>query len=152
MLPTLEDFGKLLKRTRTRMNLSIREAAAMSHIIAETLKDDGYTTPPSSLSDYELRNAPPRDFHKIITLCSIDGLHFGSVMGRMGIEVAEAGSESIPDRYLSQAQPTVAAKRGDLENVGAGFIEKLLGEFLEIPLFLRNSLGHFAGSVHRFPG
>ena len=147
-LPALEDFGQLLKRTRTQRNLSIREAAAMSRVIAEILKEDRYTTSPSSLSDYELRSAPPRDFHKIITLCSIYGLHFGSVMGRMGIEVAEAGSESMPDRYLSRAEPTVAAKRGNLENVGAEFIEKLLGEFLEIPLFLRNSLGHFAGSAH----
>jgi transcriptional regulator with XRE-family HTH domain len=147
MLPAHEDFGQLLKRTRTRMNLSIREAAAMSRFIAETLKDDGYIASPSSLSDYELRNAPPRDFHKVITLCSIYGLHFGSVMRRMGIEVAEAGSESMPDRYLSRAEPTVVAKRGDLEAIGAGFVEKLIGKSHEIPLFLRDALGYFAGSA-----
>jgi transcriptional regulator with XRE-family HTH domain len=147
-LPALEDFGQLLKRTRTQRNLSIREAAAMSRIVAEILKDDRYATSPSSLSDYELRNLPPRDFHKIITLCSIYGMQFESVMKRMGIDVAEAGTESMPDRYLARAVPTVAAKRGDVANVGAGFIEKLLGEFLQIPLFLRNSLGHFTGSAH----
>lgn len=146
--PAHEDFGQMLKRTRTRMNLSIREAAAMSRIIAEVLKDDRYATAPSSLSDYELRNIPPRDFHKIITLCSIYGVRFESVMKRMGIDVAEAGTESMPDRYLARAVPTVAAKRGDVANVVPGFIEKLLGEFVEIPLFLRNSLGHFAGSAH----
>lgn len=148
LLPAHDDFGQLLLRTRARMNLSIREAAAMSRIIAEVLKDDRYATSPSSLSDYELRNLPPRDFHKIITLCSIYSVQFESVMKRMGIDVTEAGSESMPDRYLSRAEPTVAAKRGDLENVGAGFVEKLLGECLEIPLFLRSSLGHFAGSAH----
>src|SRR5208283_3545310 len=148
LLPSHEDFGQLLKRTRTRMNLSIREAAAMSRIIAQVLKDDRYATSPSSLSDYELSNLPPRDFHKIITLCSIFGVQFESVMNRMGIDVAEAGTESMPDRYLARAVPTVAAKRGDVANVAPGFIEKLLGEFLEIPLFLRNSLGHFAGSAH----
>jgi transcriptional regulator with XRE-family HTH domain len=148
LLPAHEDFGQLLKRTRTRMNLSVREASAMSRNIAEVLKDDRYATSPSSLSDYELRNLPPRDFHKIMALCSIYGVQFESVMKRMEIDVAEAGTESMPDRFLSRAEPTAAAKRGDLETVGAGFIEKLLGEFLEIPLYLRNSLGHFAGSAH----
>ena len=148
LLPAHEDFGQLLKRTRSRMSLSIREAAAMSRIIAEVLKDHRYATSPSSLSDYELRNLLPRDFHKIITLCSVYGLQFESVMNRMGIDVGEAGTESIPDRYLAHAVPTVAAKHGDLANVGAGLIEKLLGGGLEIPLFLRNSLGHFAGSAH----
>ena len=120
----------------------------MSRIIAEILKDDRYTTSPSSLSDYELRNIPPRDFHKIITLCSTYGLRFESAMKRMGIDLAEAGTESMLDRYLSRAEPTVAAKRGELETVGAGFVEKLLGESQEIPLFLRDSLGYFAGSAH----
>ena len=92
----------------------------MSRIIAEVLKDDRYTTSPSSLSDYELRNIPPRDFHKIITLCSIYGLRFESVMKRMGIDVAEAGTESMLDRYLSRAEPTVAAKRGDARDCWCG--------------------------------
>ncbi len=147
-LPAFEDFGQLLKRTRTRMNLSIREAAAMSRIIAEILKDDCYTTSSSSLSDYELRNIPPRDFHKIITLCSIYGLSFESAMKRLGMDIAEAGTESMLDRHLSRAEPAVAAKRRDLENVGTGPVEKLLEELQEVPLFLRDSLGYFAGSAH----
>ena len=151
MLPAHEGFGQLLKRTRTRMNLSIREAAAMSRIIAEVLKDDRYATAPSSLSDYELRNIPPRDLHKIITLCSIYGLQLESIMKRMGIDVAQAGTESMPDHYLSRAEPTVAAKRGDLETLGEGFIQKLVGQCQEIPLFLRDSLGYFAGSAHVSP-
>jgi transcriptional regulator with XRE-family HTH domain len=147
-LPALEDFGQLLKRTRTQRNLSIREAAAMSRIIAEILKDDRYTTSPSSLSDYELRNLPPRDFHKIITLCSIYGLSFESVMKRLGMDVAEAGTEWMLDRHLSRAEPVVAAGRRDPENVGTGPVEKLLEQLQEIPLFLRDSLGYFAGSAH----
>ncbi len=142
-----EGFGQLLKRTRTRMNLSIREAAAMSRIIAEVLKDERYTTSPSSLSDYELRNIPPRDFRKVITLCSIYSVQFESVMKRMGIDVAEVGTESMPDRYLFRAEPTVAAKRGDVETIGTGFVEKMLRESQGIPLFLRDSLGYFAGSA-----
>ena len=42
----------------------------------------------------------------------------------------------------------MAAKRGDVETVRAGFVEKLLGEFQEVPLFLRDSLEYFATSAH----
>jgi hypothetical protein len=148
MLSAHEDFGQLLKRMRRRTNLSVREAAARSRTIAEVLKDDRYTASPTSLSDYEVRNAPPRDFHKIITLCSIYGLQFESLTRRMGIDVAEAGTDSMPDRYLFRSQPTVAAKRGDVTDLGSRFIEKLLGESQEIPLFLRDSAEYFFGSAH----
>ena len=147
-LSTDEDFGQLIKRTRARMNLSIREAAAMSRIIAEVMKDDRYKTSPSSLSDYELHNTPPRDFHKIISLCSIYRVQFESVMKRIGIDVAEAGTESMPDRYLFRAEAVMASKGGGVETVGAGFVEKILRESQGIPLFLRSSLGYFSGSAH----
>lgn len=141
-----EDFGRLLKRTRTRMNLSIREAAAISRIIAEVMKDDRYTTSPSSLSDYEMSNTPPRDFHKVITLCSIYGFQFRTVMERMGVHLDDAGAESMPDRYLFR-EPTAAVTRGRAEIIGSGFLEKLLDEYQEAPLFLRDSLEYFSGSA-----
>jgi len=130
------------------MNLSVREAAAKSRTIAEVLRDDRYTTSPSSLSDYEVRNTPPRDFHKMVTLCSIYGLQFESVLERMGIDVAEAGTESMSDRYLLRAAPTVAAKNAGAEIVRTGFLEKLLVDCQEIPLFLRDSLEYFSRSAH----
>lgn len=127
----------------------MREAAQMSRTIADVLGDDRYMTSPSSLSDYELRNTPPRDFRKIITLCSIYGLQFESVMKRIGLDLADAGTESMPDRYLSRAEPpVVAAKGADTGVVRTGFLEKLLEECQEIPLFLRHSLGYFSGSTH----
>ena len=147
LLPAQEDFGQLLKRTRTRMTLSIREAAAMSHIIAEVLKDDRYTTSPSSLSDYEISNTPPRDFHKVITLCSIYGLQFRTVMERMGVDLDDAGAESMLDRFLFRAEPTVAVTHGRAEIIGSGFLEKVLEDCQEVPLFLRDSLGYFSGST-----
>lgn len=148
LLPPHEDFGQLLKRARRRMNLPIREAARMTRTIAEVLKDDRYATSPSSLSDYELRNTPPRDFHKITTLCSIYGLQFESVIKQMGVDVADAGSESMPDRYLSRTEPTVAVKSADTGVVRTGFLEKLLEDCQDIPFFLRHSLGYFSGAAH----
>jgi transcriptional regulator with XRE-family HTH domain len=146
-LPAHEDFGQLLKSTRKRMNLSIREAAAKSRTIAEVLNDERYRTSPSSLSDYELSNTPPRDFHKMVALCSIYGLQFRTVMERMEVDLAAAGTESMPDRYLFRAESTVAVTRGGAETIGSGFIERLLEEYKEIPLFLRHSLGYFSGSA-----
>lgn len=141
-----EEFGPLLKSTRERVNLSIREAAAMSRTIAEVQKDDRYRISSSSLSDYELGNTPPRDFHKVITLCSICGLQFRTVMERMGVDLANAGTESMPSRYWFRAEPT-PDRRGRAESIGSGFVEKLLEEDKDIPLFLRDSLGYFSSSA-----
>jgi transcriptional regulator with XRE-family HTH domain len=142
-----EDFGQLLKSTRRRRNLSVREAARMSHTIAEILKDGRYAISPSSLSDYELRNVVPRNFHKIITLCSIYGLHVESVLRRTGIDLSDQGADPMPDRYLSHGEPPVASKVS-ADDVRTGFLGKLLEECHDIPIFLRHSLGYFSGSPH----
>jgi transcriptional regulator with XRE-family HTH domain len=147
-LPGLESFGQLLKRARRRMNLSLREAAALSRTIREVLNDDRYFTSPSSLSDYELRDAVPRDFHKVLTLCSIYSLQFESVLKEMRVDIGDAGTESMPDRYLFRPEAMVVAKNADTGVVGKGLVEKLLEECEEVPFFLRNSLEYFAGSAH----
>lgn len=147
-LPAHESFGQLLKRARTNRNLSVREAAQLSRAIAEILEDDRYALSPSSFSDYELHTAAPRDFHKIVTLCSVYGLQFESVMRRIGVDTAETGMESMPDRYLSRIRPTVAAKNSDTWNIQTRFLQNLLGECQEIPFFLRHSVSHFCGSAH----
>lgn len=142
------DFGQLLKTIRRRRNLSVREAARMSRTIAEVLNDDRYMTSPSSLSDYELRNAVPRDFHKIVTLCSIYGMQFESVLRRIGVELGDARAEPIPDRYLSRGAPPVAVKMAAENVVHTGFLGKMLEECRDIPFFLRHSLGYFCDSAH----
>lgn len=147
-LPSFESFGQLLKRTRRRRNLSVREAAEISRAVAGVLKDDRYKTSASSLSDYELGNAAPRDFHKIVTLCSVYGLQFEAMMRRIGVDFADAGTESMPDRYLSRTGSAVEAKDADATTVSTGFLEKLLGQCQEIPFFLRHSLGYFGGASH----
>jgi transcriptional regulator with XRE-family HTH domain len=147
LLSEAESVGRLLKSARLRSRFSTREAAQMSQSVADLLKDDRYIISSSSLSDYELRNTPPRDFHKIIALCSIYGLSFESVMGSIGVEPADSGTEVIPDRYLYRVEPRFAVKRGN-EVVRAGFLEKLLALFEnEVPFFLRDLLGYFSGSA-----
>jgi len=143
-----EDFGQLLRRTRRRRDLSVRDAARMSRTIAELLKDDRYATSPSSLSDYELSNSAPRDFHKIVSLSSMYGLHFGSAMNLIGVDLVQAGVEPMPDHYLSRAQPAVTANSADAGTAGTGFLEQLLERCQEIPFFLRDCLEYFSGSAH----
>ena len=147
-LPADESFGQLLRRTRRRRNLSVREAAQISRTISKILKDDRYTTSASSLSDYELHNDAPRDFHKIVTLCSVYGLQYESVMRRIGVDTAKAGTEPMPDRYLSRASSVAAAKNADAGNITTGFLERLVKQCEEIPFFLRHGLGYFCGSAH----
>jgi hypothetical protein len=147
-LASEENFGQMLEGTRRRRNLSIREAARMSRTIAELLRNDRYMSSPSSLSDYEVRNVAPRDFHKIVTLCCVYGLQFESVMRRIGVDTTTAGTESMPDRCLSRVEPAVGAKSGATAASRTGFLEKLMGEFQEIPVFLRQSLGYFSNSGH----
>jgi hypothetical protein len=147
ILPSDEEFGQLLRRTRRRAGFSVRDAARMSHSIAELLNDDRYAASPSSLSDYELSNSAPRDFHKIVCLSSMYGLHFGSAMKLIGVDLIEAGIEPMPDHYLSRAQPALTANSADAGPAGTGFLEQLLGECQEIPFFLRHCLEYFSGSA-----
>jgi hypothetical protein len=64
----------------------------------------------------------------------------------MGVDLANAGTESMPNRYLTRAEQT-ADRRGHADSFGSGVVEKLLEEYKEIPLFLRHSLGHFSSSA-----
>ena len=147
-LPGQQGFGQLLKEVRRRLRISIREAAQTSRTIAELLKDGRYTTSSSSLSDYELSNTPPRDFHKIITLCSIYGLQFESAMREIGIKVAGSGTEPMPEHYLARREPEPPGERSD-EIRRTGLLERLLDDCEnEVPFFLRDLLGYFSGSGH----
>jgi hypothetical protein len=121
----------------------------MSRMVAELLNDEHYVCSSSSLSDYELRGTPPRNFHKIITLCSTYGLQFESLMKGMGIDIAQSGAAAMPDRYVVRREPTVRARRGDENSLTAGFLEDLLKICEnEVPFFLRNLSGYFSGATH----
>ncbi len=147
-LPERQSFGQLLKQGRSRVNMSTRQAAEASCTIAELLKDDRYQVSSSSLSDYELRNTPPRDFHKIITLCSIYGLEFESATRTFGIEIDESGREPIPDRYAFHDSAGSLGNRTEGNNPG-GFLATLMnGCQNEVPFFLRDLMEYFSGPGH----
>lgn len=134
-------LGQLLRGSRAKMNLSLREASAMSRHIVEILGDERYFVSPSSLSDYEVLDTPPRHFHKSVTLCSLYGLPFYGFLKVIGIELESLGQESMPDRLVDRA----FLQRSVDKVAQGGFLEELLKECGEIPLFLRDSLQGISG-------
>jgi transcriptional regulator with XRE-family HTH domain len=137
-------LGQVLRRARSNMNLSLRQASAMSRLLGEILKDQRYAVSSSSLYEYEALHTPPRDFHKIVTLCSLYGVPFLSFLQTMGVVPEQDGEESIPDHLIPRRGITILAEdTTEDQTIPVGFLEQLLDECKEIPFFLRDSIGHF---------
>jgi hypothetical protein len=140
-------FGQLLRAARTKPRLSLREVAVMSRKIADLLGDRRYSVSPSSLSDYEQFDVPPRHFHKAITLCSLYGLQFRVFLKAVGIVMEEAGAEPMPDhlaRRTLEREPVENSNGNDISRQ-SGFLEQMLERCEEIPFFLRQSIGPLSG-------
>ena len=140
-------FGQLLRAARTKPRLSLREVAVMSRKIADQLGDRRYSVSPSSLSDYEQFDAPPRHFHKAVTLCSLYGLQFHVFLKAIGIVMEEAGTAPIPDHLARRTLETEPVENSDNNDMSgrSGFLEQMLERCEEIPFFLRQSIGPLSG-------
>ena len=146
-LVTDKKFGQLLRASRAKLGLSLREVAGMSRNIARLLGDERYLVSPSSLCDYELFNAPPRHLHKAITLCSLCGLQFHVFLKAIGIVLAEAGAEPIPDHLARRVLDMESVENSDDNDMSgrSGFLAEMLERCEEIPFFLRESIGPLSG-------
>jgi hypothetical protein len=142
-----KQLGRLLRDSRTKLHLSLREVAGMSRNIARLLGDERYLVSPSSLCDYELFSTPPRHVHKAITLCSAYGLPFHFFLKAIGIGLDQAGKEPIPDHLVNRGTDAGSAKRPNDNDVPgwSGFLEQMLERVGEIPFFLRKSIGSLSG-------
>jgi hypothetical protein len=146
-LVTDKELGQILRASRTKLHLSLREVAGMSRNIARLLGDERYFVSPSSLCDYELFSAPPRHFHKAIALCSLYGLQFHVFLKAIGIVLTEAGTKPIPDRLVRRVLDTESVENLDDNDMqgGNGFLEQMLLRCDEVPFFLRRSIGPLSG-------
>jgi transcriptional regulator with XRE-family HTH domain len=141
-------LGELLQRVRTKMNLSLREAATISQRIGGILNDPQYCISASSLCDYELSNKTPRDVHKIVTLCSMFGLRFETFLNAIGVAHKNTDAQGIPDLLLPRLARANSGE-GTVDNeTDTGFFEQLLEEVQEVPLFLRNSIDWLSTSAN----
>ena len=143
-------FGQLLRASRAKLGLSLREVAETSRNIARLLGDERYLVSPSSLCDYELFNTPPRHLHKAITLCSLCGLQFRVFLKAIGIVLEKAGPEPIPDHLARRELDMKSVKNPDDNDMSgrSGFLEQMLERCEEIPFFLRESIGPLTGLEH----
>ena len=146
-LVTDKELGQLLRASRTKLHLSLREVAGMSRSIARLLGDERYFVSPSSLCDYELFNTPPRHLHKAIALCSLYDLQFRVFLKAIGIVLAAAGTEPIPDHLVHRTLDTESVENSDDNDMlgRSGFLEQMLERCEEIPFFLRESIGPLSG-------
>lgn len=140
-------LGSLLHNARLRAGLSFRAAAAISREAANLLGDERYYVSPGSLSDYEALDTPPRHFHKIVTFCLVYSLRLDSMLEALGLSPQEAGTDSIPDRFVNRASPEEidSAPLGAHESGRNGFLDRLLAQVEEVPFFLRGSIGALSG-------
>jgi hypothetical protein len=138
-------LGHLLRHSRTKMDMSLRDASLMSHQIVVLLGDERYFVSPSSLSDYEVLDTPPRHFHKAITLCALYGLQFYSFLKTIGIEPDKLGKEPMPDHLVGRPSVEEDSLRVDEEPQRGGFLGEFLRECGEVPFFLRSSLETLSG-------
>jgi len=140
------DLKDLLQSSRLRAGLSFREASAMSRSIANLLADDSYFAATSTLSDYETLAAPPRHIQKVITLCVLYSIDFHEFLGAAGLPLDREGREPMPDELIPRevpgrgSHPGSAVGHESLASPG-GFLDVLIRQWEEIPLFLRHALG-----------
>jgi hypothetical protein len=146
-LVTDKKFGQLLRVSRAKLCLSLREVAQMSRNISRLLGDKRYLVSPSSICDYELFSAPPRHLHKAITLCSLCGLQFHVFLKAIGIVLAEAGREPIPDHLVRRVIDMESVENSSDNDMSgrSGFLEQMLERCEEIPFFLRESIESLSG-------
>jgi hypothetical protein len=145
-LPHTRGLGQLLHSGRERLKISLQAASALSCRVADALGDIRYFISPSSLCDCEAGNAPPRHFHKVVSLCVIYGLRFATFLEGIGISTVGLGKEPMPEEFLARGSPLPADEtRNDCGPTNAGFLGQLFGTIAEVPFFLRNSLSALSG-------
>jgi hypothetical protein len=147
--------GQLIGAGRRRVGLSFREASAMSRSISTILNDPSYFLSPGTLSDYERLSGPPRQVQKIISLCVLYCIGFWGLLRVAGLDPESPGRDPMPDELCgrtvaSDLEPSAEGRehRPLHEPVGMSFLSTLIGEWQEIPLFLRHSLREITGLPH----
>jgi hypothetical protein len=138
---------QLVKRARLRADLSLREASARSDRIVKAFDDDRYFCTRGALAAYETSRMPPRHIHKIFALCVLYSLGFWDILAAAGLKLDSAGQQPIPTGRVAETRISTRSKKTDseLDSDREVFLSRLVGEFEEIPLFLRAALGPLTG-------
>lgn len=143
------NLKNLLCSSRLRAGLSFREASALSRSIADALLDERFFVAASTLSDYETLVNPPRRIQKIVSLCVLYCIDFDQFLAHAGLPLGIAGREPIPEEWLSRGTPPhlSASSKGTEGSLSgqSSFLNSLVNQWGDVPLFLRHSLGLLTG-------
>jgi len=137
-----QSVGQLIRQARQCSGLSFREASARMRLVARLLADARYFCAPSTLSDYETDERPPRHIHKLISICAV---YFASVEGilrAVGISLPDLGQLPMPSGILrdKKSSPSFAT-----EPIPSLFLAELKRRFREAPYFLLGGLPSLFG-------
>jgi hypothetical protein len=142
-------LSTLIRQARSKMGWSFREASAISRQIAEELGDRQFFAAPSSLSDLEALDTPPRHIQKVMTLCIIYGLHLRAFLKSAGINWSDGNMEPIPAALLPhKTRLETAATAEDGIHAEAAFLPSLMKRSEEVPIFMRYALANISGLKH----
>jgi hypothetical protein len=145
--PPVQQPSTLLRSTRLRAGLSLREASEMSREIANALGDRRYFTSPGSLSDYEATNTPPRHIHKLFTLCILYSIRFRELLSSFGYTLTESRFDAIPSVWMRRERKNyVPPPRPAAPKVQeTPFLEALVHRIFGIPFFLDSAIPSLSG-------
>jgi hypothetical protein len=148
------NLKQLIGRSRVRAGFSFRDASQTTRWIAEKLRDPLYFTAASTLSDFETLSAAPRHVQKILSMCIAYAIGFADFLRAIGLDFEEAETEPIPDEFIRRESPPASHESNSANAQGNdgkqnGFLNLLLKQWEEVPLFLRRSLGELT-RVPRF--
>lgn len=152
-IPLDQEVGRpqpalLIRSARRKSGLSLRQASEMSREVARALNDKRYFASPGSLSEYEATNTPPRQIHKLFTVCILYSIPFRELLDSFGVRLEENHTASIPDDWMPRAERLTAGSRLTItpgRSPASGFLATLLERFRDIPFFLRQALPSLSG-------
>lgn len=144
-------LGQMIQISRMRTGLSFREASAMSRWVAKMLGDNAYFISPGTLCDYDDLSDPPRNIQKIVCLCILYCIGFWDFLRAAGLTL-DLGSEPMSDELRGRTD-VPPPQPPDGESAGAAgpskdnadFLSARMGQWKEIPLFIRGALPEISG-------
>jgi hypothetical protein len=137
-------FPQLLRDGRARMGLSLRAASALTKRIAVELGHRRYAISQSSLFDYEVGQLAPRQIHKFVSLCSIYGLRFETLLQGIGV-VAESSQTDHRDLEIRTAGSISDAMHVPQLTPEGVFMQELLARMKDVPFFVRDLVAELSG-------
>ncbi len=104
-------FSTLIRVSRSRAGLTLRDARNLTLTVARLLGNRGYAIALGQLSDYEATDKLPRHVAKIMSLCIVYGIDLLDLMASAGIRVDD--SEKAP-LVLPKSEPFLNPRIGHL--------------------------------------